>query len=71
MDEMKITSKLMRSVATKLINRAIKSKTGYDINIKLNDLQATVIDGEAHVHVDIDANLPKDELNKLLAKAGL
>lgn len=71
MDEMKITSKLMRSVATKLINRAIKSKTGYDINIKLNDLNATVIDGEAHVHVDIDANLPKDVLTELLSKAGL
>lgn len=71
MDEMKITSKLMRGVATKLINKAIKSKTGYDINIKLNDLNATVIDGEAHVHIDIDANLPKDVLTELLAKAGL
>ena len=70
MDEMKIGSKLITGVVSKLIKRAIKDKIGYDMDIQLNELRATVIDGTAHVHLDIDAELEKDELNRLLGKAG-
>ena len=71
MDEMKIGSKMMKNVVAKLMTRGIKNKSGYDIRISLNDLNATVIDGTAHVHLNIDAELSKDELERLIKAIGL
>ena len=71
MDNMTITSKLMTKLVGKLLHRAIKKKLGYNVQIKLNELNATVIDGTAHVHLNIDAELPKEELNKIIFDAGL
>ena len=71
MDNMTITSKLMTKLVGKLLHRTIKKKLGYDVQIKLNELNATVIDGTAHVHLNIDAELPKEELNKIVAEVGL
>lgn len=71
MDNMTITSKLMTKLVGKLLHRTIKKKLGYNVQIKLNELNATVIDGTAHVHLNIDAELPKEELNKIVAEVGL
>lgn len=71
MDEMKISSKLMKNLIAKLVKRAVKKKVGYEIDIQLNELTATVIDGTAHVHLSVDAELDKDELTKILGTIGL
>lgn len=71
MDEMKITSQIMKNAISKIANHLIRSKTGLKTNIKINDLIATISDNEAHMHIDIDANMPKGELVKLLAKIGI
>ena len=70
MDEMRIESKLMRSIAAKWLRRRIKKKFGYDVKIDLSEFKTTVIDGTAHVHLNIDAELDKDEFNKLVSKIG-
>ena len=36
-----------------------------------NLVKATVVDGKTHVHLDIDADLEKDELTKVLKSIGL
>ena len=71
MDEMKITSAFTRNIVSKLIRGVIKKKTGYDIDIRLSDFSTTIIDGKTHVHLDVDAELEKSELIKILKTIGL
>ncbi len=71
MDEMKISSKFMRNLIAKLVEKTVKKKVGYDVDIQLNELTATVTDGTAHVHLSVDAELNKDELTKILGTIGL
>ena len=71
MDEMKISSKFMRNLVAKLVKKAVKKNVGYEVDIQLNGLTATITDGAAHIHLNVDAELGKDELAKLLAAIGL
>ena len=71
MDEMKINSKFLRNLIARFVKRSVKKKTGYEMDIQLNEFTATITDGTAHVHLNVDAELGKDELAKLLAAIGL
>lgn len=71
MDEMKIGSKFTTGIISKLVSMVIRKKFGYNVQLKLNEVNATVIDGKTHVHLDVDAELSKEELNKILASIGL
>ena len=71
MDEMKINSKFLRNLIARFVKRAVKKKTGYEMDIQLNEFTATITDGTAHVHLNVDVELGKDELAKLLAAIGL
>ena len=71
MDEMKIGSKFTTNIISKLASLAIRKKFGYDVKLNLNEVKATVVDGKTHVHLDIDADLEKDELTKILKSIGL
>lgn len=71
MDEMKIVSKFTRGMISKLLKMVIHKKSGYNVDIQLNEVIATVTDGKTHLHLDIDADLDKDELMKILKGIGL
>ena len=43
MDEMKIGSKFTTGILSKLIAMLIRKKFGYDVELKLNEVNATVI----------------------------
>jgi len=71
MDEMKIESKFTTGIVSKLIGMAVRKKLGCNLEIQLNTVRTTVIDGKTHVHLDVDAELSKEELNRLLKSIGL
>lgn len=71
MDEMKIRSKFMRNLLAKLVKGVVKKKVGYDVDFQLNELTATVTDGTAYIHLNVDAKMSKDELTKFLKTIGL
>lgn len=71
MDEMKIVSKFTTSMISKLLKMMLRKKLGYDIDIKLNGVTAKVDNGKTHIHLDVDAELEKDELTKILKNIGL
>lgn len=71
MDEMKIVSKFTRGIISKLTRMMLKKKLGYDIGIQLNEMNVTIVDGKANVHLSIDADLDKEELAKILKNIGL
>ena len=68
MDELKLnlSSKFIRGIVTKLITKAIYKKTGYKIEVELNSINVEVINGKAHIHADVDAEIDNEELMKIV-----
>lgn len=71
MDEMRIVSKFTTGMISKLLKLVLRKKLGYDIDIRLNEVTAKVDNGKTHIHLDVDAELEKDELTKILKSVGL
>lgn len=68
---MKIESKFITGIVSKIVKKVVRDKLGYNIDIQLNGLRTTVIDDKTHVHLDVDLELTKEELNKLLKSIGV
>lgn len=73
MDEMliKLRTKFMRKVVSKLIGKAIQSKTGYKVNIQFNDLEASFNDGEITINANLEVKMDKQEFMKIIKSEGL
>lgn len=71
MDEMKFESKFATGIASRIAKKAVRDKFGYNLDLQVNHFRTTVIDGKTHVHLDLDAELTQEELNKLLKQIGL
>ena len=70
MDKMNIISKFTTAIVSKVAKVVIKKKLGVDMDIWLKEMKITVNDGNTHAHLDIDVELSKDELKKLLKESG-
>lgn len=72
MDEMKIkvSTRLMRGLVSRIIAKVIYKKTGCKVKIHLNDLDVNVIDGETSIGANIEAKLENDEFIKLMKLIG-
>lgn len=71
MDEMRITSGFARRIIGKLIQRTIRQKLGYDLDIRLNGLYVSLDDDKANMHLNVNASLSKNDLARILKDAGL
>lgn len=71
MDEMRIESKFTTMIASKLAEKMVRDKLGYDVDIRLNRLRTTVMEEKMHVELNLDLELTKEELNKLLKSIGI
>ncbi len=71
MDEMKISSKFMKGVMSKIIRGFLKKKYGYDIDICIDEFRITVIEDKAQIRINAGAELSKDELGKILSDVGI
>lgn len=68
---MRIVSKFTRGIISKAIKMFIRKKTGYNVDVQLNEAITTISDGKTHLHLDIDAELDKNELMNILKSIGL
>lgn len=68
MDEMrvKLTSKFMRNIVSKLIVKYIYKKFGCKVNVTLNELDIWTIDGDTNVKLNIEAKLDSNEFNRIM-----
>lgn len=68
MDEMKfkLSTKFMKCVAAKVIAKMIKQKTGYKVDIQLNDLDIWMLNGNTTLKVNAEVNMKSDEFNRLM-----
>lgn len=71
MDEMRIVSKFTRGIISKALKMVVRKKSGYNVDIQVNEITTTINDGKTHLHVDVDAEFEKDELIKILKSIGL
>lgn len=70
MDGMRIESKFLTGVISKLLERTVRKKLGCDIDIRLNSIVVTGEDGKFHAHLDLDCTAEKETLAKILGSAG-
>lgn len=71
MDELSIVSGFTKGIVSKLLRMVIRKKLDCDVELQLHDLRIAIQDGKARLHVDLDAELEKEELMKLLKKIGV
>lgn len=70
MDEMNIISKFTTALVSKVAKVIIKKKLGVDMDIRLKEMKVTINDGTPRAHLDVDVELSKEELKKLLKESG-
>lgn len=66
MDKISIESKFMTYVISKALNRIVRKKTGRNIDICLNGVRAVFVDDKVRVHLDVDAEIGKDDFSHLI-----
>lgn len=68
MDEMKLrlSTRFMRNLVSKLIAKAIYKKFGYKVDIQLNDLDISVIDGETNINTNVEVKINNSEFMKIM-----
>ena len=75
MDEMKIkiSTKIMRNLISKIVSKTIYKKLGYRVDIQLNGLDANMNmnNGDVTVKLNAEANLKYDELIKIINSVNL
>ena len=73
MDELKLklSTKFMRGIITKLISKIIFSKFGYSIDIQLNEIQVKNEGGKIKLHADVDAEMTNEEFVRIIKNIGL
>lgn len=71
MDEMRLESKFTTMIASKFAEKMVRDKLGYDVDIRLNRLRTTVMEDKMHMELNVDLELTKEELNRLLKTIGL
>ena len=73
MDELKLalTSKFMKGIVTKIVRKAVVKKFGYEVDIQINNIGIETVDGKVSLHVDVDADVDKEDFVKIIKDVGL
>ena len=71
MDELKITSKIMTKIISKGIAMVIKKKLGYNVDIQIHEIRATVNEGRAPVYLNAEGDVDINEFKKFTKSIGL
>ena len=66
--ELVLKTKLIKKAVGSALSKVIRKKTGYTVALDIGEFHATTINGAAHVHLVLDAELPKEDLEKIIKK---
>lgn len=67
MDEINIRTGFFQGIIIKVIKKVIRQKTGYSPELQFNDPIQVNFDGDkVKVHLNLDVELGKDDLQKIL-----
>lgn len=65
MDVLKIKTKFMQNILSKIIETLIQKKTGHKIKIQLKDIDMTITEDNAHISLNAEADMNIDELKRV------
>lgn len=68
MDELKIKTGFMKKIISSIVSKTIKKKVGVDAAIKVEDLNITFDEKQAHIKISIEGGISKEDLNALINK---
>lgn len=73
MDELKLnlTTKFMRGILAKCIAKTIRKKLGCNMDVLINEIKITAVDGKIHIHADVDGETTNEDLMKMIKAIGL
>lgn len=68
MDEMKLklSSKFMRNIVSKILSKMIYKKLGYKVNIQFNELNVDIVDGETKISANVEASFNSNEFKNIM-----
>lgn len=68
MDEMKIklSTNFMKGIVSKILSKVIYKKTGYKIDIRIDEFDFWSIDGDTTVKLNVEGKLKSEDFNKLM-----
>lgn len=66
MDELNIVTGFTRTIISKMLRKFLRKKTGADIDARFNVIKVNIVNDKAYVHIDLEAEMSKNELTKLL-----
>ena len=72
MDEFKLrlSSRFMRTIISKLVSKAIYKKYGCKVSINIGELNVEMMDGETDIHMGLDLKVDSKEFMKLMKSIG-
>lgn len=65
MDVLKIKTKFIQNILSKIIETLIQKKTGYKIKIQLKDIDMTITEDNAHISLNAEADMSINELKRV------
>ena len=68
MDEMKLklSTRFMKNMVSKLISKMIYKKYGYKVSVQFKELDVSIIDGETHMNAGVEVKLESSEFMKIV-----
>lgn len=69
--KLKLSTKFMRGIVSKLISKVLYKQLGYKIDIQLNELNVTFVDGDTKILANVEASINNQELKRIIKEAGL
>lgn len=71
MDEMKVQSKLLRGIISKIISKNVKKKIGSDCDISINEFSFVNNGNKTMVKLNIEAGIDTSRIPEILNKLGV
>lgn len=73
MDElrMRLSTKFMKNMVSKIISKSVYKKTGYKVNVQLNKIDIEMVEGKIYLHADVDGEIENEEFMKIIKSIGL
>ena len=68
--KVKLSTKFMKGFVSKLIAKKIRKKYGYDINIRIEELDFSSVDGEVTLHTNVEVKLDQKDFKKIVKSIG-
>ena len=68
---MRLSTKFMKNMVSKIISKSVYKKTGYKVNVQLNKIDIEMVDGKIYLHADVDGEIENEEFMKIIKSIGL